>query len=72
MRAAGVLTPFHYVPLHSAPAGRRFARACGDLRVTDSISARLVRLPMFWALGEDDMDHAISTARGWLCQPAVA
>lgn len=72
MRAAGVLTPFHYVPLHSAPAGRRFARACGDLRVTDSISARLVRLPMFWALGEDDMDHAIATARGWLCQPAVA
>lgn len=72
MRAAGVLTPFHYVPLHSAPAGRRFARACGDLRVTDSISARLVRLPMFWALGEDDMDHAIATARGWLCQPALA
>lgn len=72
MRAAGILTPFHYVPLHSSPAGKRYARAFGDLRVTDNISARLVRLPMFWALSADDIDHVIATARGWLCQPAVA
>lgn len=53
MRDAGITTPFHYVPLHSAPAGERFGRTEGNgLPVTDDISARLVRLPLFWELGE--------------------
>lgn len=47
MKAHGVITPFHYVPLHSAPAGKRFGRSEGDMSVTDDISYRLVRLPMF-------------------------
>lgn len=53
MREAGIVAPFHYVPLHSAPAGRRFGRAHGDLPVTDDVAARLVRLPLFHALGAD-------------------
>jgi dTDP-4-amino-4,6-dideoxygalactose transaminase len=65
MRAAGILAPFHYVPLHSAPAGRRLARAHGELPVTDDVSARLVRLPMFWGLG-DGIDEVIAAARAWL------
>jgi dTDP-4-amino-4,6-dideoxygalactose transaminase len=69
MRAAGILTPFHYVPLHSAPAGRRYARTCGDLSVTDDISARLVRLPMFRGLDTHDIEHVVVTARSWLCRP---
>jgi dTDP-4-amino-4,6-dideoxygalactose transaminase len=43
---------FHYVPLHSAPAGIRFGRACGDLSLTTSLSQRLVRLPMWFGLSE--------------------
>jgi dTDP-4-amino-4,6-dideoxygalactose transaminase len=43
----GVNAVFHYVPLHSAPAGRRFGRAAGPLPVTDDCSARLVRLPLW-------------------------
>lgn len=66
MRKAGVLTPFHYVPLHSSPAGQRYARTSGNLAVTDSISARLVRLPMFWALDDDNVSRVIATARVWL------
>ncbi len=38
---------FHYVPLHSSPAGRRFGRMHGDLTVTDDVAARLVRLPLW-------------------------
>ena len=53
MKANGIFTPFHYVPLHSAPAGRRFGRAVGDLPVTNRISETLVRLPMFFDLGSD-------------------
>lgn len=38
---------FHYVPLHSSPAGRRYGRPHGDLAITDSISERLIRLPLW-------------------------
>jgi dTDP-4-amino-4,6-dideoxygalactose transaminase len=69
MRAAGIGTPFHYVPLHSAPAGLRYGRADGALQVTDDISARLVRLPMFWALEDAEIDRIITTARAWLVAP---
>ena len=53
MRAAGVTTPFHYVPLHSAPAGQRLARTAGSMMVTDRIAETLVRLPMFFDLGSE-------------------
>jgi dTDP-4-amino-4,6-dideoxygalactose transaminase len=43
---------FHYVPLHSSPAGRRYGRAHGDLSWTNEASSRLLRLPI-WA-GMDD------------------
>lgn len=46
LRARGVLATFHYVPLHSSPAGRRFGRTAGELHHTDDLSARLIRLPM--------------------------
>ncbi len=47
LREAGIHPVFHYVPLHSAPAGRRFGRASGDLAITDRTSDTLVRLPLW-------------------------
>ena len=47
LRAAGVHPVFHYVPLHSAPAGRRYGRTSGDLAITDHVSDSLVRLPLW-------------------------
>lgn len=49
---AGVSAVFHYVPLHSAPAGIRFGRAHGALEVTDRVSERLVRLPLWPGIEE--------------------
>ena len=69
MRQAGIITPFHYVPLHSAPAGLRYGRATGTLAVTEDISARLARLPMFWALEDGGVDQIIRTARDYLLRP---
>ena len=43
---------FHYVPLHSSPAGRRYGRAHGELAFTTLLSQRLVRLPMWFGLSE--------------------
>ena len=45
-RQESIASVFHYVPLHSSPAGRRFGRIHGSLDVTDSISQRLIRLPL--------------------------
>jgi len=52
LRAAEINSVFHYVPLHSSPAGKRFARAHGEMAVTDEMSDRLVRLPMWAGLEE--------------------
>ena len=61
MKAADIGTVFHYIPLHSSPAGQRFGRASGELPHTDAISARLVRLP-FWVGMEDQLDYVTTTA----------
>ena len=50
LRAAGIYCVFHYVPLHSSPAGREFGRTHGVLGVTDDIAGRLVRLPLWIGL----------------------
>jgi len=50
---------FHYVPLHSSPAGTRFGRTAGSMEVTDSISERLLRLPLYYEM-DDDTVHLVS------------
>jgi dTDP-4-amino-4,6-dideoxygalactose transaminase len=52
MKADGIMTPFHYVPLHTATGGARFARISGELTRTEDLSARLVRLPLFPRMGD--------------------
>ncbi|GAC1547432.1 MAG: dTDP-4-amino-4,6-dideoxygalactose transaminase [Candidatus Velthaea sp.] len=56
----GIGAIFHYVPLHSAPAGLRYARTSGTLAVTDESAARLIRLPMFYALEPGDIDDVVA------------
>lgn len=58
LKAQGIYSVFHYVPLHDAPAGRRLGRAHGDLRVTSEMSERLVRLP-FWLGLEEEQSRVI-------------
>ena len=61
MKDRGIIAPFHYVPLHSAPAGRKYGHTPGEMSVTDRISETLVRLPMFFDLGSD-IETVIGTA----------
>jgi dTDP-4-amino-4,6-dideoxygalactose transaminase len=51
MKAQGVVGTFHYIPLHSSPAGRKFGRVAGDMSVTDSLPDRLLRLPLWHDMG---------------------
>jgi dTDP-4-amino-4,6-dideoxygalactose transaminase len=61
LKAAGIGAVFHYVPLHSSPAGQRFCRVAGRMTVTDDVSDRLVRMPL-WAGLEDHQQFVLDTA----------
>ena len=55
-----ILAVFHYIPLHSAPAGEKFGRFNGEDVYTTAESERLVRLPLYYGLTEDDQNKVIA------------
>jgi dTDP-4-amino-4,6-dideoxygalactose transaminase len=57
LNANGVNAIFHYVPLHSSAAGRRYGRVAGSMRNTDAASERLIRLPLWVGMNQDDVDR---------------
>ena len=59
MKENNILCVFHYVPLHSAPAGLKFGRFDGKDRYTTRESDRLVRLPMYYNIAKEDLDKVI-------------
>ena len=59
LRENGICSVFHYVPLHSAPAGQKFGRFAGDDVYTTKESERLLRLPMFYNLDMEDVKRIV-------------
>jgi dTDP-4-amino-4,6-dideoxygalactose transaminase len=57
---------FHYVPLHSSPAGMRFGRSHGELSLTTSLSQRLIRLPMWFGLSEAQQHRVVDVLSAFL------
>ncbi len=53
----GVMSVFHYIPLHTAPAGKKFGRFHGEDKYTTKESERLTRLPMFYGLTLEQVDY---------------
>lgn len=62
MASHDIRTVFHYVPLHSAAAGRKYGRFHGEDRYTTKESERLVRLPLYFGLSESDRQKVIDAA----------
>ena len=60
LKANDILAVFHYIPLHSAPAGKKFGRFDGADVYTTAESERLVRLPMYYGLTEADRNKVIA------------
>lgn len=60
MKENEILCVFHYVPLHSAPAGLKFGRFSGKDEHTTADSDRLVRLPMYYNIAKEDLEKVIS------------
>lgn len=61
LKEAEILAVFHYIPLHSSPAGQRFGRFNGEDRYTQSESERLLRLPLFYNLTDNNQQTVINS-----------
>jgi dTDP-4-amino-4,6-dideoxygalactose transaminase len=59
LKARGILAVFHYLPLHLSEFGRRYASKAGELPVTEDVSNKLLRLPLFYALTDAEQAHVI-------------
>ncbi|SFG21231.1 dTDP-4-amino-4,6-dideoxygalactose transaminase [Duganella sp. CF458] len=59
LKRNGIGAVFHYVPLHSSPAGQRYGRAHGRLEVTDTLSERLVRLPLWMGITPHQQEKVV-------------
>jgi dTDP-4-amino-4,6-dideoxygalactose transaminase len=59
LHAEDVYAFFHYIPLHSSPAGLAMSRTVGDLTLTDDLSARLLRLPLWPGMERSDVDRVV-------------
>jgi dTDP-4-amino-4,6-dideoxygalactose transaminase len=59
LRRVGVHAVFHYVPLHVSDAGRRYGRQAGDLSVTEDVSDRLVRLPLWPGMADEEVQRVV-------------
>lgn len=70
LRGQGIATAFHFVPLHSSPAGKHFGRVAGPLGQTEDLGARLVRLPLFADLDEGAVERVVAATRAALAEPA--
>ncbi len=61
LRAAGISAPFHFVPLHSSPGGRRFAAAPAECPVAEDVAGRLIRLPLHNGITDEQIRRVADT-----------
>jgi dTDP-4-amino-4,6-dideoxygalactose transaminase len=66
LRSSNVNAVFHYVPLHSSPAGIRFGRVNGDMKNTDFLSEHLIRLPLWLGIAESQQCKVVETLQAAL------
>jgi dTDP-4-amino-4,6-dideoxygalactose transaminase len=59
LKQAGVNSVFHYLPLHLSEKGREYGGKEGDMPVTESVSDRLIRLPLYYDMGEIEMEKVL-------------
>jgi dTDP-4-amino-4,6-dideoxygalactose transaminase len=65
LRERGIYAVFHYLPLNASEMGERLGARAGDCPVAESASERLVRLPFFNNLSEEDQDRVIEAIQAW-------
>lgn len=61
LKSKDIMSVFHYIPLHSAPAGIEYGEFVGEDKYTTKESERLLRLPLYYGLLEDEVDYIVNT-----------
>ena len=72
LRGLGVGATFHYIPLHSSTAGRRFGRTPSPCPVTDDVAARIVRLPLWPGMSQDEVERVVDAVRTFVPERSMA
>jgi len=62
-KKAGIMAPFHYIPLHSSPAGSRYGRSHGSMNITRAVSEQILRLPLFYSITEIEQEKVFAVLR---------
>jgi len=57
------MAPFHYIPLHSSPAGSRYGRSHGSMNITRAVSEQILRLPLFYSITEIEQEKVFAVLR---------
>lgn len=60
LKQSGIGAVFHYIPLHSSPAGQKYGRVSGDMNVTNEISDTLLRLPVYYGINDSDIEYVVN------------
>jgi dTDP-4-amino-4,6-dideoxygalactose transaminase len=63
-----IFSVFHYVPLHSSPAGKRYGRVHGTMGMTEQLSERLIRLPLWVGISEAQQERVVSALTDAVCR----
>ena len=71
LKTQDMLSVSHYVPLHSSPGGRKWGRTSGEFKVTDDISDRLLRLPIYFGITDAQVDTVIDAVKGFFATRAA-
>jgi len=66
LREQGIMAAFHYIPLHSSPAGKQYGRFHGEDEYTTKESECLLRLPLFYGMSMDDKIQVVEAVKTWL------
>ena len=65
LKENGINPVFHYIPLHSSPAGIKFARTIGDMSITNQVANTLVRMPLWYGISDESMKHIKNVVSGF-------
>lgn len=65
LKENGVMSVFHYIPLHSSPAGKKFGKSAGSLKITNHVAETLLRLPLYYGITKKDTDKIIALVKAF-------
>lgn len=65
LKERAILALFHYVPLHSSPAGMKYGIVSGKMTITDDISEKILRLPMYYEMSDREIDRVVRAVEGF-------